>query len=192
MSQIVNVRLSAYVTTRECAPDYSMSALRLIARPTSMCRSKVNGTELAPMQGPMVVAELVDTVLDAWAMLKWSTKYPSNPFAIQVRSDRPPYSINLHPFMRPFYSMHVRSVLAISASQVSASWTAGWRKIASTNFADAIVRLSQMQGFSPGLCFTGGCTTPVADWRAKFIVDMMAVLGPRLANEVQIEVTDGP
>ena len=61
-----------------------------------MCRSKVNGTELAPLQGPTVVAELVDTVLDAWAMLKWSTKYPSNPFAIQVKSGQRTVQIYIH------------------------------------------------------------------------------------------------
>lgn len=79
-----NVRLPA-------APAHS--------RPTSICRSRNNGTELAPMQGPQVVAELVDTVLDAWSMLDWSTKYPSNPFAIQVTDLAALRGRNVHPIM---------------------------------------------------------------------------------------------
>lgn len=52
-------------------------------------RSKAGGTELAPMQGPAVVAELVDTVLDAWYQLGFSTSYPSNPFAIMFQGFAP-------------------------------------------------------------------------------------------------------
>eukprot|EP00960_Hanusia_phi_P032024 749620-Hanusia_phi.AAC.3 len=45
-------------------------------------RSISNGTEIAPLQDASVQAELVDTVLNAWNLLGFSTAFPSNPFAL--------------------------------------------------------------------------------------------------------------
>lgn len=43
----------------------------------------INGHELAPLQGPAVVAELANTILDAWSMIGdgFTTEVPSDPIA---------------------------------------------------------------------------------------------------------------
>ena len=125
--------------------DWWLSLLPLIDAPSDLliaemrkslgssspiCPTMTSANSADPLTSPcwprpvQVIAELVDTVLDAWSMLGFSTTYPSNPFALQI------------------------------------------------------------QGFSPGLCFTGGCTEPVAAWREKFITKLMEVLGPRHKDEV--------
>ncbi|EKX34460.1 hypothetical protein GUITHDRAFT_166216 [Guillardia theta CCMP2712] len=52
-------------------------------------RSMYNGTELAPMQGTMVQAELVDTILNAWQMLNYTANFPSTPFALVFQGFSP-------------------------------------------------------------------------------------------------------
>jgi hypothetical protein len=50
----------------------------------------------------------------------------------------------------------------------------------------------RMQGFGPGLCFTGGCTKTVQQWNADFTAALLALLGPRFAGIVRVEIIDGP
>ncbi|KAJ1485461.1 hypothetical protein T484DRAFT_1793295 [Baffinella frigidus] len=83
-------------------------------------------------KGPAVTAELVDTVLDAWQMLGFKTRFPSTPIGIR------------------------------------------------------------MQGFGPGLCFTGGCTTSVEDWNAQFVKDLKYILGARFEGIIDIDIIQGP
>eukprot|EP00960_Hanusia_phi_P004579 133281-Hanusia_phi.AAC.1 len=52
-------------------------------------RSIYNGTELAPMQGTMVQAELVDSILNAWQMLNYTAQFPSTPFALVFQGFSP-------------------------------------------------------------------------------------------------------
>jgi hypothetical protein len=50
----------------------------------------------------------------------------------------------------------------------------------------------RMQGFGPGLCFTGGCTKTVQQWNADFTAALLALLGPRFAGIVRVEIIEGP